>query len=266
MKRAQRSADGRSIDRAIDELFSREPSEFIAARDALVKELREAGDKEGAAEVKALRRPTVAAWAINQLAQSDPDGIEELVEAGEALRTASLGRTGAKELREAVARRREVVKRLTEATKRILPPSSATETNLSAIAQTLEAASVDEQAAEELRRGRLSKELALPAAFPGFGAEEAAAPPLEREKPAPTGKARGRPGPTAAEVRRLERDAAKAEQRAADAAQEENRARRDVERLEAQLTRARQVLKDRSAERKEADRVANRARAATGPA
>jgi hypothetical protein len=255
------------IDRAVDELFSVEPSEFIAARDALVKELRDAGDKEGAAEVKALRRPTVAAWAINQLARLDPEGIEEVVEAGEALRTASLGRTGAKDLREAVARRRDVVKRLTEATKRILPSSSATETNLSAIAQTLEAASVDEQAAEELRRGRFSKELALPAAFPGFGAEEAAAaPPPERAKPAPTGKPRGKPGPTAAEVRRLARDAVKAEQRAADAVQEENRARRDVERFEAQLAKARQALKDRSAERKEADRAAKRARAAAEPA
>ena len=125
----------------LTQLFSLEPSEFIAARDALVKELREAGDKEAAAEVKALRRPTVAAWAVNQLARSDPDRIEELVEAGEALRTASLGRTGAKDLREAVSHRRDVVKRLTEATKRILPSPSATETNLSAIAQTLEAAS-----------------------------------------------------------------------------------------------------------------------------
>jgi hypothetical protein len=253
-------------DQAIDELFSLEPSEFIAARDALVKELREAGDKEGAAEVKALRRPTVAAWAVNQLARSDPDGIRELVEAGESLRTASLGRTGAKDLREAVAHRRDVVKRLTEATKRILPSPSATETNLSAVAQTLEAASVDEQAAEELRRGRLSKELALPAAFPGFGAEEAAAPPPERSKPAPTGKARGKTGPTAAEARRLEREAARAEQRAADAAQEENRARRDVERLEAQLAKARQALKERAAERKAADKAAERARAATPPA
>jgi hypothetical protein len=255
------------IDKAIDDLFAAEPSEFVAARDALVKELRDAGDKEGAAEVKALRRPTVAAWAINQLARSDSEGIEELVEAGEALRTASLARTGAKDLREAVARRRDVVKRLTEATKRILPSSSATETNLSAIAQTLEAASVDEQAAEELRRGRLSKELALPAAFPGFGAEETAAlPAAERAKPTPAAKARGKPGPTAAEARRLERDAAKAEQRAADAAQEEHRARRDVERLEAQLAKARQALKDRSVERKEADRAAKRARASTGPA
>src|ERR671915_100839 len=159
------------IDKAVDELFSVEPSEFVAARDA----------------------------AVNQLARSDPDRIEELVEAGAALRTASLGRSGAKDLREAVAGRRDVVKRLTEATKRILPSSSATETNLSAIAQTLEAASVDEQAADELRRGRLSKELALPAAFPGFGAEEAAAPPPERARPTPTGRARGKPGPTAAE-------------------------------------------------------------------
>src|SRR5918999_5968516 len=194
------------IDKAIDELFGVEPAEFVGARDALVKELREAGDKEGAAEVKALRRPTVAAWAVNQLARSDPDGIEELVEAGAALRTASLGLSGAKDLREAVAGRRDVVKRLTEATKRILPSSSASEANLAAVAQTLEAASADEQAAEELRRGRLSKELALPAAFPGFGAEEAAAPPPERARPTP--KSRDKAGPTAAEARRLERDAA----------------------------------------------------------
>src|SRR4051812_44776528 len=53
----------------VDDLFALDPSEFTAARDRLVAELREAGDKGAAAEVKALRRPTVTAWALNQLAR-----------------------------------------------------------------------------------------------------------------------------------------------------------------------------------------------------
>src|SRR5689334_4451410 len=69
----------------IDRLYGLPLQEFTAARDALVKELRSEGEKERAAEVKKLAKPTRAAWAVNQLARSHPDEVRALVDAGAAL-------------------------------------------------------------------------------------------------------------------------------------------------------------------------------------
>jgi hypothetical protein len=50
--------------------------QFTPQRNALVKELR-AGDERGAAAwVKALRRPTRAAWLVNQLSVRKSDQVE----------------------------------------------------------------------------------------------------------------------------------------------------------------------------------------------
>ena len=50
---------------AVRELFTLPPEEFVAARDRLAAELKEAGKADEAAEVKRLRRPSVVAWAVN---------------------------------------------------------------------------------------------------------------------------------------------------------------------------------------------------------
>ncbi|HEX6580351.1 MAG TPA: hypothetical protein VF195_05715, partial [Actinomycetota bacterium] len=60
----------------IDELYGLPLERFTAERDALAKELASAGDRDGAARVKALRKPVVAAWAVNLLAREDPDGVK----------------------------------------------------------------------------------------------------------------------------------------------------------------------------------------------
>src|SRR5690554_2729969 len=69
-------------------LYALPPGEFVAARDALVRDLRAGGDRATAAAVKALRRPTVAAWALNQVARAEPDVVTTVLEAAEALRHA----------------------------------------------------------------------------------------------------------------------------------------------------------------------------------
>src|SRR5947207_15901983 len=74
---------GRSVDREIDKLYGLSPEEFTAARDGLAKELKAAGDQSGATSVKALRRPTVAAWAVNQVVRREPKGADGLLEAGD---------------------------------------------------------------------------------------------------------------------------------------------------------------------------------------
>ena len=52
----------------VDELYTLPLRDFIAARDRLAAKLAAANQRDRAREVKAFRRPTVAAWVVNQLA------------------------------------------------------------------------------------------------------------------------------------------------------------------------------------------------------
>ncbi len=78
----------------VDGLFAAGPEEFVARRQALVKLLKASGDRERAAEVAALRRPTVAAWAVNQLARRHPDELRHLLDLGRELEEAHEGLLG----------------------------------------------------------------------------------------------------------------------------------------------------------------------------
>jgi hypothetical protein len=74
--------------RAPEGLYALPLEEFTPARDALAKELKAAGRKDEAAEVKSLRKPSLAAWALNRTARDHPDAIAALRAAGADLRTA----------------------------------------------------------------------------------------------------------------------------------------------------------------------------------
>ena len=56
------------LESRIDDLYALPLERFTPERDALAKELAADGDRAGAARVKALRKPVVAAWAVNALA------------------------------------------------------------------------------------------------------------------------------------------------------------------------------------------------------
>jgi len=45
-------------------LLEGEPEQYVARRDTLAKELRAAGDKEAAAAIKSLSKPTMSMWAV----------------------------------------------------------------------------------------------------------------------------------------------------------------------------------------------------------
>ena len=69
----------------VRELYRSAPEGFIAARDSLAKRLREDGHDADADEVKKLRRPTVAAWALDRLADVAADEVGRLLDAGAEL-------------------------------------------------------------------------------------------------------------------------------------------------------------------------------------
>jgi hypothetical protein len=64
------------LDAELDRLFRLPPGEMVEARNALADGLRRAGDKAGAARVKAIKRPVPVAWAINQVRFEQPALLE----------------------------------------------------------------------------------------------------------------------------------------------------------------------------------------------
>ena len=69
-------------------LFATPPPEFVAARNALVKQLRADKQRDTAALVAKLRRPGWVDWALNAVAAEQPDLVGGFADAAEVLREA----------------------------------------------------------------------------------------------------------------------------------------------------------------------------------
>lgn len=164
----------------VDALYALDPAEFVAARNALAKELKAAGEAALAAEVGRLRKPTRVAWAVNRVVRADPDAVAELRAVGAELRTRqveALAGGDADALRAASAARREAVRALTRQVVDIAGDAHRDEA-----ASTFEAASVDDEAGTALTAGRLSAALHRPADLGLLGllhAADADRPPAE---------------------------------------------------------------------------------------
>jgi hypothetical protein len=163
----------------LDELYAQPPEQFVAARDALAKELKRDGEAERSAEVKALRRPSAVAWAINQAVREHPDALRDLLAAGAALRRAHArlvaGTVDREALRSAMESERAAVGILAAATaeaaqaaRRPLTPGG-----LDKVRETLHAAALDDGVRAGLEAGRLEREAS--AAGTGAGAAAIAA-------------------------------------------------------------------------------------------
>jgi hypothetical protein len=150
----------RSLDEVVDELYGLDPAEFTARRDARAAESRQAGNPDLAAEVKALRRPTAAAWVVNLLARSRPEEVARLVELGAQMREAQASLAG-EELRALSRQRQRIVVGLGREAARLArdaghPASDAVARDVQA---TLDAALADEGAGAAVRSGRLMRPL-----------------------------------------------------------------------------------------------------------
>jgi hypothetical protein len=174
-------ADSDVVHDAADELYALPPGEFTRARDARVKEIRKQ-DREAADAIKRLRKPTVAAWALNQLARRRASDVGALLEAGERLRAAQeelLAGGDRSAFQEAAAAERELVAGLSADATAIASEAGERGGGLQEkVAATLHAAALDEETAGELRGGRLVREREAIGGFgaPGGGPVAAAAP------------------------------------------------------------------------------------------
>jgi flagellar biosynthesis GTPase FlhF len=73
---------------ALSELYAVAPDGFVGTRTALVQAAKARGDASLATEVGRLRRPTVAAWAVNQVVRQRPALVARLHDVGGRLRAA----------------------------------------------------------------------------------------------------------------------------------------------------------------------------------
>lgn len=217
------------LERRIDDLYGLPLERFTPERDALAKELAAGGDRAGAARVKALRKPVVAAWAVNALAREDPEGVHALIELGDSLRSAhrrAVSGGDVEPFRAATEERRRLVGELTRTSTALLERTGGAATaTTDAIAGTLEAATVDEETGELVRAGRLTKPVKPPATFAVAGLRV-----LEGGPSRPATPPKPKPKPDAAKLRRELSAAETRERRAAAAVERERAAIQDLDR------------------------------------
>ena len=73
---------------ALRAVYGASPTEFMTVRKELAAAAKADGDALGAKAIGALRKPSLAAWAVNLLARSRPELVHELVELGARMRGA----------------------------------------------------------------------------------------------------------------------------------------------------------------------------------
>ncbi|MFE2323775.1 hypothetical protein ACFXD5_07595 [Streptomyces sp. NPDC059385] len=227
------------VDSLAVELFGLRPSEFTAARDKHVAKARKAGDRQLAAAIAALRKPTLAAWTAGLLARRRPKEADSLVQLGEALRTAH--RTlDAEQLRKLSHDQHVVIGRLARTARALAIEAGqpVSEPVLHEVERILHAVLADADTAALWAAGRLVKAPDAALGFTGLEPAPGAAPPRRPARPAAPAKDQVRPPASDAEGR-----AAQARRERAAAAQAEAaEARAQAERLEAAQAAAQELV------------------------
>jgi len=239
------------LDGELDALYGLPLSEFVSARDELAKQLRGEGRREEAEEVKALRKPSVAAWLVNRLARERELDVQRLLNAGETLRKAQVGAAKGETEGFAEARRDEqqALERLADAAREIAGREGSGQAAVAQTTQTLRAASLTDEGRDLLKRGRLTEELEPP----GFEALTGLVPAQPRRKARP--KVQEKPKRPSAAARRRVQKLREAEREAEAAARA---AEREAERAQKAAEKARTKADAAAAELEAAERELSR--------
>lgn len=169
---------------AVQQLYAALPGRFTALRSELVAEAKAGGDAALATQIGTLRKPTVAAWAMNHFVRTHPDDLAEFRQFAELLREAqrTLDADQLRALGRERARRVDAVGlQVAAAAKDAGQPVGAGA--LAEVHETLVALIADEEAERKILTGALVKALS----YSGFGSvdiEDAVA--IEDDEPALT--------------------------------------------------------------------------------
>ena len=154
------------LEDAAAQVYAAAPGDFVATRSRLAKQAKADGEPEIAKQIAALRKPSVAAWAVNHLVRRRPDLVEQLTDLGERLRSAQT-RLDAAALRTLRGERDVVLRTMTqaaaeqasEAGQRLAPSV------LDQVRDTVVAALASAEATQAVGSGTLTRALA----YSGFG-------------------------------------------------------------------------------------------------
>ena len=251
-------------DDAADHLQAVPLEDFVAERARLAKALRKAGDREGAAALAKLPKPTPPAWALNHFAREQPEAMGAWLDVAAALRDESAAPGSG--LREAMAAHRQATGELVKAVREQAKPNGRTlsEPMVERVRALLQAALADAEQADRLRAGRIAE-----------GDDDAGL-----AEPDPEAAARARKRREERSAADAEREAEREAERRAELEQRVEEAREEHERLAAEaderegaaaeaaerLEEAQRTLHRSESEAAAADEAARDARSAAGDA
>jgi hypothetical protein len=141
-----------------DDLYALPLVDFTPARDAKAKEHK--GDDLGK-RVKALKKPSTAAWVVNLLVRREQEQVDQVLSVGEALRAAQESMSG-DELRALTKQRRQLTSAVTQQARQLAAEEGLKVTQAVAdqVEATLTAAIVDAECGKAVRSGLLVAALA----------------------------------------------------------------------------------------------------------
>ena len=179
---ADPSVDER-LDAAVDELYGLPGDGFLPRRAQLAAAAKAGGDAEVARAITALRKPTIAAWAVNLLVRERPDEVDRLTDLAARLRRAQERLDGAA-LLDLGRERTALVDTLVGATAAVVAQAGARFTPAMArdVGTTFVAALASSEATAAVTSGRLTRAIE----YAGFGEidlTEATARPLRLVRP-----------------------------------------------------------------------------------
>jgi hypothetical protein len=141
----------------VDELYHGSREDFLPTRTERVRQARAAGDRDLAARIGALRKPTVSAWLVNQVVRRHPDRLAALTELAECLR--SVHQHGDGEQIRAAGRDRQALLRSLDTVVREVAVAAGLRLGADTVNQvttTFQSALVDPAALRAVRSGRLA--------------------------------------------------------------------------------------------------------------
>ena len=166
---------------AIDALFQVALSEFTAARNALAAQLKKAGHTAEASRVKGLPKPSISAWAVNQLYWRHRKEFDHLIDTGDRFRNAQAAQLAGRhtDVRGPLDARREALAKLSRLGAETLESGHhpATPDMMRRVTSTLEALATYGRSGNAPPAGRLTDDIEPP----GFETIAALVPRIGRE-------------------------------------------------------------------------------------
>jgi hypothetical protein len=247
-------------DDAVDQLMAAPLAQFTARRQTLAKALREGGDREAAARLLEIRKPSAVVGAANQVARYDPEAMEVLLRAAHALEVAQSAALagkgkGAADLRSASASFQQALDRVVLRARR-MPGGRAGIEASRRLRDLLQAAALGgDETRAALARGRLMAE-PPPIGFGGLDGGTVVSSPGPRANAAQSAVQRPSRTDLAAAARLAERVAAarmKVSRAEAAASQAEDKAARLEAQADIAEEDARRLRREATAARRRAD-------------